>query len=227
MKKIITIAALLLFSITSIAQIKKINKINNRVSVKNVPSIITSPKRIKSASFKNLKPQQIAKLPAATFNRTALLGLKINKSWVITPNRMRDKDMYVVKYFGKYQVRPKYISIYPENKYYPRLDRGAPGFLPESRMLILQFSPEIGKRYRLRLKLKPGNYRGKKIITDTSGGSYSDSWYINDQYDEVMFDFIASSKKIKITPIIAGYERYYIKYEPLEIEKINIDKVEE
>ena len=34
-----------------------------------------------------------------------------------------------------------------------------------------------------------------------------------------------SSNEIKISPIIAGYENYYVKYQPLQIEKINVDKV--
>ena len=78
----------------------------------------------------------------------------------------------------------------------------------------------------MHIKLKPGDYRGKKIVTDTSGGDYSDPWFINDQYDEVMFDFMASSQTIKISPVIAGWESYYTIFEPLVIEKIQIDRVE-
>lgn len=226
MKKIISMA-LILSCITIVdAQINKKNKINTtQISDKKISGVITLPKSIATSKLKNLKPQQIANLPAATFDKAALSKLKTSKHWEISANKMRDKDMFVVEYFGKYEVRPKYIQVYPEIKYYPHLDRGQPGFLPEYRHLILKFSPEMGKRYRMLIKLKPGNYRDKKIVTETGGG-FSDAWYINDQYDEVMFDFLASSQTLRITPIIAGYENYYVIYEPLEIEKITIDKVE-
>jgi len=61
--------------------------------------------------------EQIAKLPATTYDRSALLKLKFNKSWEIRPGRMTDKDMKVVSYFGKFEQSPRYISVYPENKY--------------------------------------------------------------------------------------------------------------
>ena len=227
MKNFCTILCLFLGLATIDAQISKIKKIdNNKISNTKISRIIATPKRIEAEKLNKLKPDQIAKLPAATFDREALSKLVISKHWELTPKRLRDKDMYIDEYFGKYESQPKYISVYAENKYYPNLDRGRPGFLPEYRHLIIKFRPKMGQRYRMQLKLKPGNYRGKKIITDTSGGSYADSWFINDQYDELMFDFVASSQTIKVTPIIAGRENYYVIYEPLEIEKINIDKVE-
>ena len=226
MKKIITLTIILCCISAVTAQMNNSVKIkNNRLSVKKIEGLITVPSRIPSSRFENLKPQQIAKLRASAFDRAALSKLRIIKHWEITPNRMKDKNMYVDQYFGKYEARPKYIHVYPENKYYPKLDAGNPGFLPERRYLILKYTPEKGKRYRMHIKLKPGNYRNKKIVTETSL-DYIDTWYINDQYDEVMFDFIASSPNIKITPIIAGHERYYTIFEPLEIEKINIDRVE-
>jgi len=42
-----------------------------------------------------------------------------------------------------------------------------------------------------------------------------------------MFDFIGDSREIKISPIIAGAESYYSKYEPLEIAKIKVDRIDE
>ncbi|MCX2678924.1 hypothetical protein OOZ15_03135 [Galbibacter sp. EGI 63066] len=233
MKTLITIASLLVLSHTSMAQIKIPNankkiEVNKKIETKtdlNVKTIAV-PKSINIRKFKNLKPEQIAKLPAARVNRQSVLNLRINKSWEITPSRFSDKDMHVVEYFGKHQKNQRYISIYPENKYYSRLNNNAPGFLPEMRYLVLKFNPEMGKRYRIIIKLKPGVYRGKKVMTNVTG-SRNDIWYINYQYNEVMFDFEASSKEIKISPVIAGSESYYTKYEPLEIEKINIDKVEE
>ncbi len=50
---------------------------------------------------------------------------------------------------------------------------------------------------------------------------------INYQFNEILFDFIAASREIKISPIIAGTESYYVKYEPLEIEQIKIDRIAE
>lgn len=58
-------------------------------------------------------------------------------------------------------------------------------------------------------------------------GRYNETWFINNQYDEIMFDFIGDSREIKISPIIAGAENYYIKYEPLEIANIKVDRIDE
>lgn len=188
--------------------------------------IIAKPQRIEVRKFESLNAQQIAKLPATTYDRSALLELKYNKSWEIEPGRMRDKDMKVVSYFGKFEQSPRYISIYPENKYYARVNSGGPGFLPEMRYLVLQFNPEAGQRYRVIIKLKPGEYGNKKVMTNVTG-RYNETWFINNQYDEIMFDFIGDNKEIKISPIIAGSENYYIKYEPLEIANIKVDRIDE
>lgn len=188
--------------------------------------IITKPQRIEVKKFENLNAQQIAKLPASKYDRSALLKLRYNKSWEIEPGRMTDKDMKVVSYFGKFEQSPRYISVYPENKYYPRANNGGPGFLPEIRYLVLQFNPEAGQRYRVIIKLKPGEYGNKKVMTNVTG-KYNETWFINNQYDEIMFDFIGDSREIKISPIIAGAENYYIKYEPLEITNIKVDRIDE
>ncbi|MER3373393.1 MAG: hypothetical protein RIM83_02015 [Allomuricauda sp.] len=227
----ILIVLALFISFSNVAQIRVPNKnvrIKESVNTKTDLRVktIAVPKRIDTREFENLKPVQIAKLPAARIDREAVLNLRVNKSWEITPFRFSDKDMQVVEYFGEYQNNQRYISIYPENKYYSRLDNNAPGFLPTMRYLVLKFNPEMGERYRMIITLKPGEYRNKKVMTNVTGRSF-DSWYINHQYHEVMFDFLASSKEIKISPIIAGTESYYVKYEPLDIEKIKIDKVEE
>lgn len=187
---------------------------------------IAKPQRIEVKKFQGLNAEQIAKLPATTYDRSALLKLKFNKSWEIRPGRMTDKDMKVVSYFGKFEQSPRYISVYPENKYYPRVNNGAPGFLPEMRFLVLQFNPEAGQRYRMIIKLKPGEYGNKKVMTNVTG-KYNETWFINNQYDEIMFDFIGDSREIKISPIIAGAESYYSKYEPLEIAKIKVDRIDE
>ena len=202
------------------------------VNISQTPKIdlstktITKPQRIEVKKFEGLEAEQIAKLPATTYDRSALLKLRFNKSWEIGPGRMSDKDMKVVSYFGKYEQSPRYISVHPENKYYPRLNNGAPGFLPEMRYLVLQFNPEAGQRYRVIIKLKPGDYGNKKVMTNVTG-RYNETWFINDQYDEIMFDFICGNKEIKISPIIAGTENHYIKYEPLEIQKIKIDRIDQ
>ncbi len=230
--KIKKVFALMIFIFLSItitnAQIDKPKSINNKkLPSKSFSKVLVKPQRIQVTDLNKLQPKEVANLKAATVNREALTKLRFSKHWEITPAKLKYKDMYVESYFGKFEARPRYISIYPENKYYPRLDRGQPGFLPEIRYLTLKFYPETGKRYRMLIKLKPGNYRNKKIATQTAGARYTDLWYVNDQYDEVMFDFIAESQTIKISNIIAGTERYYVLYEPLEIEKITIDKVEE
>ncbi|MER3316694.1 MAG: hypothetical protein RIB79_00230 [Allomuricauda sp.] len=188
--------------------------------------IIAKPQRIEVKKFEGLNAEQIAKLPATTYDRSALLKLKFNKSWEIGPGQMSDKDMKVVSYFGKYEQSPRFISVHPENKYYSRLNNGAPGFLPEMRYLVLQFNPEAGQRYRVIIKLKPGEYGNKKVMTNVTG-KYNETWFINNQYDEIMFDFIGDSREIKISPIIAGSESYYSKYEPLDIAKIKVDRIDE
>ena len=187
---------------------------------------ITPTNRISNAQLKKLDPKGIASIPAIRVNRDDLLNLKANESWEITSQKMRDKDMYVAEYFGWYRSDQTSIDVYPENKYYARFDKGAPGFLPEMRFLVLRFRPEMGKRYRAIFKLKSGSYRNKKVMINVTG-RFNDTLYINYQFNEVIFDFMASSNEIKISPVIAGYENYYTKYEPLQIEKINIDKVED
>ncbi|MDC6353601.1 MULTISPECIES: hypothetical protein [unclassified Robiginitalea] len=203
---------------------KKTANISTRIDLKG--KTLAVPKRISIREFDRLRPAQIAQLPAASADREALLRLKFNDSWEIGPRRLRDKDMQVVEYFGTYEQNARYISIYPENKYYPRLNNGAPGFMPEMRYLVIRFNPEMGKRYRATIKLKPGQYRNKKVMTNVTG-SHNDVWMINYQFNEILFDFIAASREIKISPIIAGTESYYVKYEPLEIEQIKIDRIAE
>jgi hypothetical protein len=222
----------LLLSYSSMAQIRIPNKnegIKKSVNIKPDLKVktIAIPKTIDIRKFENLEHDQIEKLPAARIDRSAILNLKVNKSWEIIPSRFSDKDMYVAEYFGEYKNNQRYIIVHPENKYYERLQYGNPGFLPIMRYLVLKFNPEMGKRYRMVIKLKPGEYRNKKVMTNVTGSNSNAVWYINDQYNEVMFDFLASNKEIKISPIIAGTENYYIKYEPIVIEKIKIDKVEE
>lgn len=232
MKISLTMVGTLLFSMHAMAQLPALKKPLEKkvgktvVEKPNAPKPIAVPKRVEVGELGRMSPAEVAKLPAATFDRNLLLRLPKNRSWEINPHTLADKDMYVAEYFGKYQRDQQYISVYPENKYYPRFDHGQPGFLPEARYLVLKFNPEMGKRYRVQLKLKPGDYRQKVVMVNVSG-RYNDFWYINDQYDEVMFDFLATVGEIKISPIRAGLESYYTKFEPLEIEKITIDKIAE
>lgn len=208
-------------------QFGNIGKIGNKnLKLKPIKIQVTPSNRISNAQLKKLDPKGIARIPALRVNRDELLNLRANESWEITAQKLRDKDMYVAESFGWYRSDQTSIDVHPENKYYPRLDRGAPGFLPEMRFLVLRFRPEMGKRYRMTIHLKPGSYRNKKVMTNVTG-RYNDTWYINYQFNELMLDFLASSNEIKISPIIAGYENYYVKYQPLQIEKITIDKVED
>ncbi|WP_296705630.1 hypothetical protein [Algoriphagus sp.] len=208
---------------------KKFGNIGNfsskNLKINPIDIQVTPSNRISNTQLKKLDPKGIANIPALRVNRNDLLNLKANESWEITAQKMKDKDMYVAEYFGWYRSDQTTIDVHPENKYYPRFHSGMPGFLPEMRFLVLRFRPEMGKRYRVTIELKPGVYRNKKVITNITGRA-TDTWYINYQFNEVMFDFLASSNEIKISPIIAGYENYYVKYQPLQIEKINVDKVE-
>ncbi|MBN7814248.1 hypothetical protein [Algoriphagus pacificus] len=206
-------------------QFGNIGKIGSKnLNIKPIDIRVTPSNRISNAQLKKLDPKGIASIPALTVNRNDLLNLKPNESWEITAQKLKDKDMYVAEYFGWYRSDQTTIDVHPENKYYPRLNNGMAGFLPEMRYLVLRFRPEMGKRYRVTIQLKSGSYRNKKVMTNIAG-RYNDTWYINYQFNEVMFDFLASTNEIKISPIIAGYENYYVKYQPLEIEKINVDKV--
>ena len=206
-------------------QFGNIGKFSSKnLNIKPIDIRVTPSNRISNAQLKKLDPKGIASIPALTVNRNDLLNLKPNESWEITAQKLKDKDMYVAEYFGWYRSDQTTIDVHPENKYYPRLNNGMAGFLPEMRYLVLRFRPEMGKRYRVTIQLKPGSYRNKKVMTNIAG-RYNDTWYINYQFNELMFDFLASTNEIKISPIIAGYENYYVKYQPLEIEKINVDKV--
>lgn len=197
---------------------------SKNLNIKPIDIRVTPSNRISNAQLKKLDPKGIASIPALTVNRNDLLNLKPNESWEIKAQKLKDKDMYVAEYFGWYRSDQTTIDVHPENKYYPRLNNGMAGFLPEMRYLVLRFRPEMGKRYRVTIQLKPGSYRNKKVMTNIAG-RYNDTWYINYQFNELMFDFLASSNEIKISPIIAGYENYYVKYQSLQIEKINVDKV--
>ncbi|UZD21699.1 hypothetical protein PBT90_19485 [Algoriphagus halophytocola] len=206
-------------------QFGNIGKFSSKnLKIKPIDIKVNPSNRISNAQLKKLDPKGIASIPALRVNRNDLLNLQANESWEITAQKLKDKDMYVAEYFGWYRSDQTSIDVHPENKYYPRLNNGMAGFLPEMRYLVLRFRPEMGKRYRVTIQLKPGSYRNKKVMTNITG-SYNDTWYINYQFNELMFDFLASSNEIKISPIIAGYENYYVKYQPLQIEKINVDKV--
>ena len=206
-------------------QFGNIGKFSSKnLKIKPIDIKVNLSNRISNAQLKKLDPKGIASIPALRVNRNDLLNLQANESWEITAQKLKDKDMYVAEYFGWYRSDQTSIDVHPENKYYPRLTNGMAGFLPEMRYLVLRFRPEMGKRYRVTIQLKPGSYRNKKVMTNITG-RYNDTWYINYQFNELMFDFLASSNEIKISPIIAGYENYYVKYQPLQIEKINVDKV--
>lgn len=206
-------------------QFGNIGKFSSKnLNIKPIDIKVNPSNRISNAQLKKLDPKGIASIPALRVNRNDLLNLQANESWEITAQKLKDKDMYVAEYFGWYRSDQTSIDVHPENKYYPRLNNGMAGFLPEMRYLVLRFRPEMGKRYRVTIQLKPGSYRNKKVMTNITG-RYNDTWYINYQFNELMFDFLASSNEIKISPIIAGYENYYVKYQPLQIEKINVDKV--
>jgi hypothetical protein len=208
-------------------QFGNIGKFSSKnLKIKPIDIRVTPSNRISNAQLKKLDPKGVASIPALTVNRNNLLNLKANESWEITAQKLKDKDMFVAEYFGWYKSDQTTIDVHPENKYYPRIDGGRPGFLPEMRFLVLRFRPEMGKRYRVTIQLKPGAYRNKKVMTNVTG-SATDTWYINYQFNELMFDFLASTNEIKISPIIAGYEDYYVKYQPLQIEKISVDKVED
>ncbi len=208
-------------------QFGNIGKISSKnLKIKPIDIRVNPSNRISNAQLKKLDPKGIASIPALTVNRNDLLNLKSNESWEITAQKLKDKDMYVAEYFGWYRSDQTTIDVHPENKYYPRINNGMAGFLPEMRFLVLRFRPEMGKRYRVTIQLKPGSYRNKKVMTNVTGRA-TDTWYINYQFNELMFDFSASSNEIKISPIIAGSENYYVKYQPLQIEKINVDKVED
>ncbi|MBB6326336.1 hypothetical protein FHS59_001964 [Algoriphagus iocasae] len=206
-------------------QFGNIGKFSSKnLKIKPIDIKVNPSNRISNAQLKKLDPKGIASIPALSVNRNDLLNLQANESWEITAQKLKDKDMYVAEYFGWYRSDQTSIDVHPENKYYPRLNNGMAGFLPEMRYLVLRFRPEMGKRYRVTIQLKPGSYRNKKVMTNITG-RYNDTRYINYQFNELMFDFLASSNEIKISPIIAGYENYYVKYQPLQIEKINVDKV--
>ena len=206
-------------------QFGNIGKFSSKnLKIKPIDIKVNPSNRISNAQLKKLDPKGIASIPALRVNRNDLLNLQANESWEITAQKLKDKDMYVAEYFGWYRSDQTSIDVHPENKYYPRLNNGMAGFLPEMRYLVLRFRPEMGKRYRVTIQLKPGSYRNKKVMTNITG-RYNDTWHINYQFNELMFDFLASSNEIKISPIIAGYENYYVKYQPLQIEKINVDKV--
>tara|TARA_R110002020_G_scaffold123495_4_gene280019 strand:- start:1404 stop:2042 length:639 start_codon:yes stop_codon:yes gene_type:complete len=206
-------------------QFGNIGKFSSKnLKIKPIDIKVNPSNRISNAQLKKLDPKGIASIPALRVNRNDLLNLQANESWEITAQKLKDKDMYVAEYFGWHRSDQTSIDVHPENKYYPRLNNGMAGFLPEMRYLVLRFRPEMGKRYRVTIQLKPGSYRNKKVMTNITG-RYNDTWYINYQFNELMFDFLASSNEIKISPIIAGYENYYVKYQPLQIEKINVDKV--
>lgn len=206
-------------------QFGNIGKFSSKnLKIKPIDIKVNPSNRISNAQLKKLDPKGIARIPALRVNRNDLLNLQTNESWEITAQKLKDKDMYVAEYFGWYRSDQTSIDVHPENKYYPRLNNGMAGFLPEMRYLVLRFRPEMGKRYRVTIQLKPGSYRNKKVMTNITG-RYNDTWYINYQFNELTFDFLASSNEIKISPIIAGYENYYVKYQPLQIEKINVDKV--
>lgn len=185
---------------------------------------VTPSNRISDTQLKNLKVKDIAGIKGLDVNRNDLLNLKANESWEITPRQLKDKDMLVAEFYGRYTETS--IDVLPETVFYKGLNGGVDGFLPELRYLVLRFRPEMGKRYRVKIKLKPGDYRNKGVFANVTG-THNDRWNINDSFDEVLFDFIATTNQIKISPLISGSRYYHDLWVALQIMQINVDKVED
>lgn len=134
-------------------QFKNIGKFSKKpLNIKPIDIRVTPQNRVSNTQLKKLDAKDISSIPGLAVNRNELLNLETNESWEITPKRLKDKDMVVAEFYGKYSQTS--IDVLPEPKYYSRLHGGQPGFLPELRYLVLRFRPEIGKRYRVKIKLK-------------------------------------------------------------------------
>ena len=206
-------------------QFGNIGKFSSKnLNIKPIDIQVTPSNLISDAQLKNLKVKDIAGIKGLTVNRNDLLNLKANESWVITPSQLKDKDMVVAEFYGRYTETS--IDVLPEPVFYRGLNGGVDGFLPELRYLVLRFRPEMGKRYRIKIKLKPGDYRDKGVFANVTG-THNDRWNINDSFDEVLFDFIATTNQIKISPLISGSRYYHDLWVALPIMQINVDKVED
>ncbi|MDN3202986.1 hypothetical protein [Algoriphagus sediminis] len=194
------------------------------LNIKPINIQVTPSNRISNTQLKKLDANGIASIPGIATRRNELIRLPINESWEITPKKLIDKDMVVSEFYGRFTQTS--IDVLPEPVFYRRLNAGVDGFLPELRYLVLSFRPEKGKRYRVRIKLKPGDYRNKEVMTSVTG-RYNDKWIINDQFNEVLFDFIASTNQIKISPLLSGSRQYHDAWVALPIKQINVDKVED
>lgn len=197
---------------------------NKNLKINPIDIQVTPSNRISDTQLKNLKVKDIAGIKGLNVNRNDLLNLKANESWVITPSQLKDKDMVVAEFYGRYIETS--IDVMPEHVFYRGLNGGVDGFLPELRYLVLRFRPEMGKRYRIKIKLKPGDYRNKGVFANVTG-THNDRWNINDSFDEVLFDFIATTNQIKISPLISGSRHYHDVWVALQIMQINVDKVED
>jgi len=193
------------------------------LNIKPINIRVTPSNQISNTQLKKLDAKDLASIPGLATNRNELLRLRANESWEITPKKLQDKDMVVAEFYGRYTQTS--IDVLPEPVFYRRLNAGVDGFLPELRYLVLRFRPERGKRYRVRIKLKPGDYRNKGVFTSVTG-RLNDKWTINDQFNEVIFDFMASTNQIKISPLISGSGQYHNAWVALPITRINVDLVE-
>ncbi len=205
-------------------QFSNLGSISKNIKIKPVKLKTTTSNRVSNSQLRRLEPKDIASIPGESVKRGTLLRLKTNRSWEITPTKLKDKDMEVVEFYGKFQLSS--IDVYPENVYWGRVDAGRPGYLPESRQLVLRFQPQMGKRYRVVIKLKPDDYTAKSIFTSVTGRHF-DKWLINNYFNEVLFDFVASTRQIKISSLYTGSRSMHDMLAPLPIKKINVDLVED
>jgi len=209
MKNAILLALILCFGFTGQAQIKK------KPQLKQTQ---LQTKTLSDAQLNNMKAAEVAKLPLVKIDRSDLLRLKPNKSWSLEAPELKDQDLYIKSLYGLYDSNGSYeihpIFVHDNRNGFTRME-----------YMKLQFRPEANKRYRLLIKLEPGSYPNHHIMFNTGG--INRAFQVNDQYDEVLLDFMADGNEFAISNLVKRNESNYLKiHHPLKIQSIKLDKVE-
>lgn len=209
MKNVILFAFILGIGYTGLAQIKKPSSIKT-TQLKNL--------KLSDAQLKNMNAKEISNLPITKVDRSKLVILKPNESWNLSAPGLKDKDLYVKSLFGLYDSSNSYeihpIFVHDTRNGFTRME-----------YMTLQFRPEANQRYRLLISLEPGSYTNHHIMFNTGGANRA--FQVNDQYDEILLDFMADGNQFAISNLVKRNESNILKiHQPLKIQSIKLDKVE-
>lgn len=156
---IILLLFVFILSTGSNAQIKNPNLGNTNIKSSQLNQ------GIKVRNIKNLSTADLSRLKLPTISITDVQkNAKALTSWKLTPNKLKDTYLELQNFFG-YSTR-NYWEIHSMPMIEGReVTRWNSGFL------FLKFRQSLNVEYRLKIKLKGNNYRGREIYLQIDGFS--------------------------------------------------------